>query len=782
MILTEARRIGAKGSCNFFIRIPLSHADGLAQGGRLCKAARGRMSLNEAALNDAGAFRQPAPARRRQCSFAGVPGASESVSVRLERVLNAERGRWFLWLPVFFGCGIAAYLALPFEPLLAPIVASVMLTSVLRLFFRMTAFRLIFSSALVLVALGLLTAKLHAILIDAPVLKRDIRYIEIEGWVESLERQESRTRLTLRLIKAKKIAPYEMPRRVRISMRGTMKEALLGKAVRLKATLMPPPEPALPGGFDFARFYWFKGLGASGYAMGKIEVLADAGIAPFSLRLRAWFGALRQTIMTRVGAVISGDNGAIAKALIAGAKGEISEPSRQALRDAGLAHVIAISGFHMAVTAGAIFWLIRALLALFPAVALRFPIKIWAALGALAIASIYLAVSGAAVTAVRAYIMVAIVFTAIILNRPALSLRNLAIAALLILVAMPQSLMDAGFQMSFAATAALIAFYEARPAIRLFAGWPAFAAMPLMFLIDVTATTLLASAAVDPFAAYHFHRIAIYSVIGNVLAMPIVTFAVMPMVLLSLVAMPFGLEAWPLWVMDKGVGAMLAVARFTSGLPGASLPIPAFAEWALTLMILGGLWLMIWRGRWRWLGLIPIGAGLALAPFGKRPDIWIEREGKLIAIRDQDGAIATPNTRKSSFSLERWMEADGDIRPVKAARGSKAFQCDEASCIALVKGKLVSHVTHPSAFADDCRRADILIVNFIPPERCPAAGVVIDPEDLLENGAHTLTITENGIRVRTVGDGRGTRPWVVSHQRQETIDETDHDQDQPAVR
>jgi competence protein ComEC len=727
------------------------------------------MSLNEAALNGTRAFRRPASARGGQDSSAALHANGKTFSARLERALDAERGRWFLWLPVFFGWGIATYLGLPLEPPLAPVIGAVTCATVLRLFFRSTAFQLILSSALVMAALGLLTAKLHAMLVDAPVLSQEFRYVEIEGWVESLERQESRTRLTLRLIKAKGVAPDEMPHRVRISVRGDIKPTLLGNAVRLKATLMPPPEPALPGGFDFARFYWFKGIGASGYAMGKIERLADAGPAPLALRLRVWVGGLRQTIIMRVGAVIQGDNGAIAKALIAGAKGEISEKSRQALRDAGLAHVIAISGFHMAVTAGAMFWLIRAILAFFPAIALRFPIKIWAAIGALFMASLYLAISGAALSAVRSYIMVAIVFTAVILNRPAISLRNLAIAALLILVVMPQSLMDAGFQMSFAATAALIAFYEARPSIRPFEGWPVFVAIPLMFLIDISMTTLLASLAVDPFAAYHFHRIATYSLIGNLLAMPVVTVIVMPMVLLSFLAMPFGLERIPLLLMEQGIGVMLWAARLTSSLPGASLAVPAFAEGALTLMILGGLWVMIWRGRWRWAGLISIGAGLALAPFGERPDIWIEREGKLIAIRDQDGVIATPNSRKSSFSLERWMEADGDTRPLKAARGSKAFQCDEASCIGLVKGKLISHVYHPSALADDCRRAAVLIANFAMPERCPQAEIVIDSLDLKEYGAHALTITENGIRVRTVADGRGDRPWVLSHQRQDTI-------------
>jgi competence protein ComEC len=221
--------------------------------------------------------------------------------------------------------------------------------------------------------------------------------------------------------------------------------------------------------------------------------------------------------------------------------------------------------------------------------------------------------------------------------------------------------------------------------------------------------------------------------------------------------------------MDKGISGMMAVADFTSGLPGAVVAVPAFAEGALALMVLGGIWMVAWQGRWRWLGLAAVGAGLAVAPFGERPDIWIDRDGALVAIRDADGRIVTANNRKAGFSLARWLEADGDIRPIKAARGSKAFHCDASSCIALVKGRLVSHVIHPSALADDCRRAAVLIADFPLPEGCTRPSVVIDSRDLREKGAHTLRVTADDIAVRTVADMRGRRPWSSSYRRRQTI-------------
>jgi competence protein ComEC len=735
------------------------------------------MSLSEAAFGGTGHTQPAFPALRTR---AGVGLVRGGFLARAEQALDAERGRWFLWLPVFFGCGIALYLGAPVEPPILLAVGATLLALALRMFFRATAFRLILGSTILVVALGFLTAKVHALLVEAPSLAREHRFTQLEGWVERVEPQEKRLRLTIRVINITGVAPELTPKRVRVSQRAKGAAPLPGDAIRTRATLMPPPEPAAPGAFDFGRYYWFMGLGGSGYVTGKIEPMPNAPPVPFDLRLHAGLAKLRQGIAARIGAVLDGDTGAIAKAMIMGDQGQISEKATKALRDSGLYHVISISGFHMALTAGTMFWLIRAVLALFPSLALRFPLKIWAGIGALAVATAYLAISGSAVAAVRSYMMVAIVFAAIILNRPALSQRNLAIAALLILIVMPQSLTDAGFQMSFAATAALIAYFESRAPVRRLSSWPAFIALPVTFLFADVVTTLLAGAAVDPFSAYHFHRIAVYSVLGNLAAMPAVSFIVMPMVMLALVAMPFGLEAVPLLIMKQGIEAMLAIAAAVAALPGAVVAVPAFSGVAFALIVIGGCWLIIWRGRWRYFGLAAIGLGLAVAPFGVAPDIWVEREANLVAIRDPKGHIATAEGRKATFSLERWMEADGDLRPVKAARGSKSFQCDGQSCIVLVKGKLVSHVMHPSAYADDCRRAAILIVNFTPPERCTQPEIVIDLSDLREKGAHTLRISEQGMELRTVAGERGRRPWSVYVARRETIPAVAPDKEPPS--
>jgi competence protein ComEC len=440
------------------------------------------------------------------------------------------------------------------------------------------------------------------------------------------------------------------------------------------------------------------------------------------------------------------------------------------MTSAGLAHVISISGFHMALTAGSAFWLIRAVLAAFPSLALAFPIKCWAAVAALFVATGYLTISGGDVAAVRSYLMIAIMFGAIIVNRPAFSLRNLAISAILILAVTPESLVDAGFQMSFAATAALVVIYEdGLPNIGPPASWPRIVAAPASLIIGAVITSVAAGVAVDPIAAYHFHRIATYSVLGNLLAMPAISILVMPMALVTLVAMPFGLEAMPLTLMGWGIEMMIAVAGFVSALPGSVIAVPDFPFAALMLMVFGGLWLLLWRRRWRLWGLVPIAAGLAIAPFAPRPDIRIDREGTVIALRLKDGRLSAPKTRKGEFSLKLWLEADGDLRAPRDIAKGNGFQCDEQSCLALIGGRIISHVTHPGALADDCRRASVLITPLPVGESCTGPDIVIDALALWEKGAHTISFGANRLRTETVAQMRGARPWVILRQRRELI-------------
>jgi competence protein ComEC len=443
----------------------------------------------------------------------GAPRAERALAAMLAawlfRQLEAEQERWFLWLPVMFGTGIGLYFLLPSEPwTLAAILPVVPAFAVHRMVGRGGVASLM-TAALLATALGVAVGKLRTEAVRAPVLQRQVGPIDVYGFVELVEPRPTKgQRLTIRVTALEKHEAHEWPYRVRVRTMVEAPSLQPGDAIRVKATLSPPPGPSLPGDFDFGRSAWFQALGAVGYATTPPEPVASASEPPLSLRLIAAVGRLRQAIGRRVVEALPGQTGAIANALITGERGGISEATNQAFRDSGLFHILSISGLHMVIMAGAVFFSVRLALAAIPAVALRFPIKKWAAAGAMAGAFGYLMISGAAFATVRSYIMISIMFLAVMLDRPAVALRNVALAALAILLLWPESLFDPGFQMSFAAVVALVSAYEwlrQREEERAAVTVRGTMRQVLLFFGGIITSTLIASLAVAPFGIYHFH-------------------------------------------------------------------------------------------------------------------------------------------------------------------------------------------------------------------------------------------------------------------------------------
>jgi competence protein ComEC len=283
-------------------------------------------------------------------------------------------------------------------------------------------------------------------------------------------------------------------------------------------------------------------------------------------------------------------------------------------------------------------------------------------------------------------------------------------------------------------------------------------------MTGIALTTLVASIAIAPYAAYHFHKLAQYSLIANMLAMPVVGLIVMPMALATLLTMPFGLHAWPLHAMAWGIDQLVAVATMVSAWNGAVLHVATLPVSSLALLTLGGLWIALWRTRWRLAGIALAALGLVLAPGAKRPDVLIGREGKLQAVRTQDGALA-PNSSRANYSLEQWLLADGDPRPPGAAGRDDAYACDDLACLATVDGKVIALVRHPAALKEECARADIVITSLAFRGPCPKARVVVDRIDVWADGAHALYLRGQSLRIETVAEVRGERPWVQTRRR-----------------
>jgi competence protein ComEC len=343
---------------------------------------------------------------------------------------------------------------------------------------------------------------------------------------------------------------------------------------------------------------------------------------------------------------------------------------------------------------------------------------------------------------------------------------------MLILIVLPDSLIDLSFQMSFAATAALIAGYErfgrylhfeAR-SVRERLTW-----QPVYIVGGVLVTTGTAGLAVEPFSAYYFHNLTSYAALGNLLGGPPVDLLAMPAMIVALMAMPFGLDEWPLKVMGFGIDVMMMLAKWVASLPGALIPVPAFPFAALLIMICGGLWLMIWRRPWRLFGLAVIGVGLALTSIHNRPGILVDRDAKVVAIRDKDGKLQAPKSRRAFYTIAQWLKADGDGRKPKDASTGAGWQCDAYSCLALVKGKLVSFIAKPDAIHDDCERAAVLIAPMDIRQPCPAPKIILDRVTLWEKGAASIAIADARMTLRTASEWRGVRPWSPARHRREVI-------------
>lgn len=684
----------------------------------------------------------------------------------------ADRDRWPLGLPIALGMGIGFYFALPFEPHGAWAAWAVLMAGLLawglpaqtRLGVRLA----MIAAAVALI--GFAAAKLRTESVRAPVLTRPVGPVHLTARVIAAEPRGEGFRLLL----APEPLPWlsaGTPARVRLSARHADVAPPAGSFVRLTAQLMPPPGPAMPGDYDFARWAFFKRIGAVGYALGAPRPIP----APRALRLdeavTAVVARLRDRMTARILAAVPGSDGAIAAALITGERANVAPADEDAYRDSGLTHVLSISGVHLALAGGIFFWAIRALLALIPAIALRYPIKKWAAVAALLGSTFYLVISGADPPAVRSQIMLAAMFVAILCDRPALTMRSVALAAGVILLIEPECLTDPGAQMSFASVIGLIALAEtisARRAARYGLGVRPSRSLParlVRYAAGIVAASLIAGLVSAPIAIYHFDRASQYGLISNLLAEPVVGTVIMPAATAAMVAMPFGGEGPPLWLMGKGVAAMTAIARWTAGLPGASALVPVWPLAGLLAVMGGFLWISLWRQRWRWLGVLPILLGAVGAFCGRGPDILVARDLGAVAVRLADGRLAFLRPPKDEYAASDWLKRAGDARrPMTAVAGvGDGVRCDGDGCLAHADdGTLVAYDLRVDALAEDCRRADI-VVSAVPAWRfCghPSHALVIDRIDIAQTGGVAVWLPSR--RIETVAERRGDRPWSAT--------------------
>ncbi|MEZ5892293.1 MAG: ComEC/Rec2 family competence protein [Parvularculaceae bacterium] len=705
------------------------------------------------------------------------------VSEKIKRWAAADRPQIALWTPVAIGLGAGIYFGLKAEPPWEAGAAALLLFTALAIAapfrFRMAARALMFA------ALGFVAAEARTAIAAAPQIARETRIVEVTGRIVSVEESARQRRYVIALDSVEGLPAEETPARARLTWRGKEFAAIAGDHVSVRARLSPPPPPVAPGAFDFARQLYFQRIGAVGFAVSAPDVDVSA---PKSWRQRVAVSVerMRFGLFKRITEAAPGAGGAIIAAIVTGKRDAITEQSEAALRDAGLAHLLAISGLHMGLATGLVFFAVRFALAAIPAFALRYPVKKWAAAAALASGLFYLVLSGGGWSAQRAFIMSAIIFAAILVDRRALSLRNVAISACIILLIAPEALFSPGFQMSFAAVTALIAAYEwmgeaigdedwswsAKFRRLLFPrtkkpGEMSLSAKFQGYIVALAATDVIAALATAPYALYHFNRAAIYSLPANMAAMPLMGFLIVPFAVIALVLSPFGLDGWAWRAAAFFMEQVLNVAAYVSGLPGA---VSLTVQWPLAAMLaltLGGLWLCLSRAPWRLAGLLSIPVAALLVSAVRLPALYVSPSGLNAAVlhgEESERSLLVYSTRKERFAASIWIENAGlDPERVKPVAMKTVFACDASGCAGEEEGARISIIEDKAALAEDCARADIVVALFPVSGRdwrqCEAT--LIDRRAIWNKGAHAVWIENDGdIRVQAAKDIRGVRPWT----------------------
>lgn len=690
-----------------------------------------------------------------------------------------ERERWVLWLPVLIGLGITIYFSLTFEPQIYESGSFLTLTSCLALISRrrFPALSLI-SLMLAIMAVGFFSAATHSHYAKSNKIKETDKPIWVRGTVETIDVMNYGNRLILKDLdlwqpESGKFSKNEIPEKIRVNIRTKMEDGIgSGSRVEFRAILgKPPARPVYPNAYDFSMFAYFNKIGAVGYS------ISDVKIRHKEKQESTINENIREEITRRIIANFSGDKqreqaGAIATALITGQDGGISKKILEDMRVSGLGHLLSISGLHMALVMASCFFFLRFICALFPSFALKYDSKKPAAIFALIIGLLYLLITGLPIPAVRSYVMAMLFFTAIIFSRPVTPMRSVAWAAILILLYDPYSITTPSFQMSFGAVIALIAFFE-KPYSKMFP-YLMGVSLPkkfLMYFFGVIISSIVAGAATSPYAIYHFGRYANYSLLANLVAIPITSFWVMPLGIISVVMMPLGFEGFFLDMMGYGTEIIIDYTAYIANLGGADLRIIKPDSIFIWLVTIGGLWLCLWESRIRLLGFLPIAAAFIILILPSNlPDIIADGDGKIFALRNNDGALAFSNQRTGRYAKEQWLAANGQKKALRLdaeiKKGNIDAECEAGIC-QYNKSGLIALITDKNPdvqkFQEKCGTADIIIITKTGNLDCEDKKdytILIQAEDLKKNGTYLVWL-KNPIKVINVSESLGKRPWTA---------------------
>jgi competence protein ComEC len=671
-------------------------------------------------------------------------------------ILIAEKDSLFLWTPVLFGIGIVTYFKLPFEPDLKISITAAILLIIGIILFNKVKTVLWLNIISLIFCFGFLSANIRSVTANAPSLKWETGIRNITGTIESISSKPHGSRFLLKSPKIEGLPQDKTPIKIRINIKTDHKGASIGDTISVLASLSPPPKPVIPGGYDFSRYAYFKQIGAVGYAVSDVKIISSPKELPFVKLIEKTRHAIKEKILEHSDKT----NAHIATALIIGEKGGIDNTTIENVRVSGIAHILAISGMHLSLVAAIFFFMSRFIMSLFNKIALNYNIKKYAALIAIIGSFCYLLISGSPISAQRAFIMTSLILLAIMIDRSGTPMRSVALAALLILIFSPESILTPSFQMSFAAVFALISMYELmKPLLINYSEYGVFKKITV-YLFGIVFSSAVAGVATSPFAIYHFNNFAPYGIITNLFVVPLTSLFVMPMAVITMLLMPVGLEQVGLRPMLFGVDLILKTANYIASLPQPVGMIKQIPDLALAIITMGGVIFLILKTKIRYWGLAIIAIGITFSLNNKIPNIIIGGDAKLIALKTEEDTLAFSSNVYERYSKNQWQKQYAIKESVNFTNvDNNIIKCDSIRCHYKNKGYFTSIVKHPLALEEDCSHADIIINLTYINLSCKKPKLVVNKQDIRKNGTHTIYIDKNNYKVSSVKSQMDNRIW-----------------------
>jgi len=678
---------------------------------------------------------------------------------RVENWLDSERDQIGLWLPVGLGIGIALWQSFGTRAWLA-----IALLSMAVILFAMLAqphsrVRRILQMAALLIAAGFAVIALKSAWIAQPVLGK-IWIGEFYGRVEAVENISARSMFRLRLATEGQAG---LPPFVRVNLTPAQyrPEFQPGAVVKMRARLMPPAGPALPGGYDFARRAWFQQIGATGSALGDVA-LHQAATA------EATFANKRQQLTQHILKATPPGAGPVAAALVTGDQGHISEVDAQAMRDSGMAHLLSISGLHVTAVVAFIFLATGRIFSLSGWLALRISIPAVAGAAAALGAIGYTLLAGAEVPTVRSCIAAILILAALAAGREALTLRLVAFGATIILLAWPETMAGPSFQLSFAAVATIVIVNEL-PIVRRLTERREEPGINRIVraVVSLIITGMAIEVVLAPIALFHFHKTGLYGALANIVAIPLTTFWIMPLEAIALFFDLVGLGAPFWWLAGQGILGILALAHMVSGLPGAVSMMPAMPDWAFGALIGGALLFGLLKTKLRYAGVGFFVIGLAAIITAPRPDILLTGDGKHLAIVEQNGEVAFLRSKVGDFVSDMLLEKAGTKTKATAIENWPGVRCTADICILTINRNarqwsvLATRTPYQvpiMEMAAACRRVDIVVSDRRLPRSCAPKWMKADRNMLQQTGGLAFYLADN--KVVSVHEKRAHTPWA----------------------